>query len=134
MAAALLVLSLAHWQFWFSPQQHMKLPGKHDALMQALDQVPTEKSVIAPIRLISHIGRREHFHNLGLFAVNPDGAAQFEYVILDANERQYAPIITQDFFNSFYRNPNYKLIFSQENVFVFQRLGGESDWKIPPQK
>jgi uncharacterized membrane protein len=132
MAGALLVLSVAHWQLWFNPQSYMKLP-EHDILMQALDQVPPGKSVIAPIRLISHIGRREHFHNLGLFEKNPTGAAQFEYVILDANDRQYAPIITQDFFNSFYRNPNYKLIFAQQDVFVFQRLGGESDWKIPPQ-
>jgi len=132
MAGALLVLTLAHWQLWFNPQHYTKLP-EHDVLMQALEVVPPEKSVIAPLRLMSHIGRREHFHTLSLFLSNPTGAAQFEYIILDANERQYAPIITQDFFNSFYRNPIYKLIFAQQNVFVFQRLGGESDWKIPPQ-
>ena len=59
---------------------------------------------------------------------------RFEYVILDANEQQFPPPITQEFFDSFHKNPNYRLIFAETNVFVFQRLGGESDWKIPPSE
>lgn len=132
MAGILLAMSLAHWPTWFSPRQFQQLPH-HDVLIRAIDTVPTGKSVLASIRLLSHLGLREHFNNLSLFNSKPDCAEQFEYVILDANERQYPPFVTQEFFNHFYRNPKYHLEFAESNVFVFRRLGGESDWKIPVQ-
>lgn len=132
MAVTLLALSISHWFIWLSPQQYQKLPH-HETLLRAIAVVPPEKSVLVPIRLVSHIALRDHYTDINLFATNPNCAEQFEYVILDANERQYAPPITQEFFDSFARNPKYKLLLAEQNVFVFQRLGGESDWKIPVQ-
>lgn len=129
VAGGFLVLSLAHWILWFQPQQFQPLPY-HDTLEAALAIVPPDKSVLAPYRLQGNVSSREHFDMINRFMELPEYAAQFEYVILDANERQYPPPITQEFFNSFSRNPNYRLLFGQNNVFVFQRLGGESDWKI----
>ncbi len=130
MAVALLVFSIAHWFIWFNPQHYRRLP-QHAALLRALDSIPPDKSLIAPLRLQGHIANREHYHNIGLFPLKPDCAAQFEYVILDANERQYQPMITREFFDQFYRNQNYQLLSQDDNVFVFRRMGKESDWKIP---
>jgi len=132
IATALLVLSIAHWFIWFNPQQYRRLP-EHETLLRAIAIVPPHKSLSAPIRLLGSVAiNRDHYVcNTDLFNVKPDCAAQYEYVILDANERQYAPIITEEFFNRFARNSKYQLIFAEDNVFVFQRLGGESDWKVP---
>jgi uncharacterized membrane protein len=129
VAGGFLALCLAHWIIWFQPQEFRPLPY-HDALEQALAMVPPDKSVLAPFRLQGNVSAREHFDKLVRFTEAPEYAAQFEYVILDANDRQYPPPITQEFFDSFSRNPKYRLLFSAKNVFVFQRLGGEPDWKI----
>jgi len=131
VAAGFLVLCLSTWYLWFQPQQFRPLPYR-DVLQRALAMVPPGKSVLAPYRLQGPISDREHFDRIGRYGKRPEYNAQFEYVILDANEGQFPPPITQEFFDSFHKNPNYRLIFAETNVFVFQRLGGESDWKIPP--
>ncbi len=132
MVAGLAVLSLTHWFLWFYPAQYFQLPY-HDTLMRAIEKVPADKSVLVPLRLRGHVSSREHSDSLEWFQNQPEYAAQFEYVILNANERQYPPIITQQFFDSFYKNPAYSLIFAENNVFVFRRSGGESDWKVYPR-
>ena len=83
-----------------------------------------------PIRLYSHVGSREHYNNTTILVNLPDLTAQFEYVILDENERQYLPVVTKDLFDKFYRNPQYQRVFAEQNAFIFHRLGGESDWKV----
>jgi uncharacterized membrane protein len=132
MGVALLLLSAGHWFLWYFPQQYRRLPY-HEALVHAMAAVPADKSVIVPVRIQGHVTSRAHYDQLNYFVQNRPYAEQFEYVILDANERQYPPAITQEFFDSFYKNPKYKLIFHEQNVFVFQRRGGESDWKIRPR-
>lgn len=130
IAAVLLMLSLGHWFLWFNPQHYRALPH-HEVLLRAIAAIPPDKSAITPLRLQAPFATREHYNNIGCFLNYPDFAGQFEYVLLDANERRYAPIVTQEFFDRFHRNPKYRLIFAEQNVFVFQRLGGESDWNIP---
>jgi uncharacterized membrane protein len=131
MAAALVLLSVAHWFLWLQPQQYKKLPY-HDSLVRALAIVPDGKSVLVPPDLQGHVCGREHWHITEALVRKPEFAAQFEYIILDANERRFGPVVTQEFFDSLYKNPRYQLIFAEQNVFVFHRLGGESDWKVPP--
>lgn len=131
VAAGFLVLSVSSWYLWFQPQQFHPLPYR-DVLQRALDRVPPGKSVLAPYRLQGYVSGRKHFDRIGRYKKHPEYNLQFEFVIIDANERQYPPPITQEFFDTFARNPEYRPIFAESNVFVFQRLGGESDWKIPP--
>jgi uncharacterized membrane protein len=128
LAVALLVLCASHWFLWFYPHQYHKLPY-YDSVIDAIERIPPDKSVITSLRIQGHLTSREHYDHLGYFTTRPEYAAQFEYVLLDANDRQYAPVVTQEFFDSFYKNPRYQLIFAENNVFVFHRLGGESDWK-----
>lgn len=130
VAGGVLVLCLAQWVMWFHPQQLQPIPQR-DVLLRAVQAVPPGKSVLAPYRLQGYVSGREHFDRIGRFKQHPEYNAQFEYVILDANERQFPPPITQEFFDSFHKNPTYRLVFAESGVFVFQRLGGESDWRIP---
>jgi len=131
IGAVFVVLSLAHWFLWLQPQVYHRLP-RHDALERAITVVPPEKSVVVPIRLIGHVAARESVSELMAFQNRPRYAAMFEYIIVDANERQYGPPITQDFFDKFYRNPTYQMVFAEENVFVFHRLGPPPDWSSFP--
>ncbi len=131
-AVGLVLLSVAHWFLWFVPAQYRQRPY-HESLVTAIHLVPPDKSVIVPVRIQGHITSREHYDQLNYFVQNPAYAKQFEYVVLDANERQYPPIITQEFFDQFYKSPDYQLRFAQNGVFIFQRLGSESDWSVKPR-
>ncbi len=131
LAGLAVILCLSQWFLWLQPQLFVPLPHR-ESLLRALRVVPPEKSVLAPSRLQGWISAREHFGDLPRLVNNPPYAAQFEYVVLDANERQYPPAITQAFFDAFQTNQIYQLVFAENNVFVFQRRGGESDWKIQP--
>lgn len=131
-ATATLMFCLAHWFLWFQPQKFKAIPQR-EALLRAVAVVPPDKSVLVPDRLKGHVSSREHYDGINRFmGQQREYVAQFEYVILDANERQYPPIITREFFDTFRNNPKYQLVFAEQNVFVFQRLGGESDWKVQP--
>jgi len=130
MAAALVVLSLAHWYLWFNLSQYRRLP-EHDTLVRALQIVPRDKSILVPNSLPGHVCGRAHWDTIGAFQDQPEYAAQYEFVLVDVNERRFNPPMTREFFESLYRNPQYQLRFAENGVFVFQRSGGESDWKIP---
>jgi len=129
VALFLLAMPIAHWFLWFQPRYFRRLP-QHDVLVRALAVVPSESSVAAPQRTLAHLASREHYADLAIFNLWPRYAAQFDYVILDANERQYPPFVTQEFFDKFNRSTNYRMIFAEANVFVFQRQGPEAVWKF----
>jgi len=132
MGAGFACLCLAHWFLWFQPVRFQRLPH-HDTLVKVIEFIPPTKSVLAPIRLTAHFSSREHFDCVDRWTKLPAYCAQYEYVILDANERQFPPPVTREFFDAFHKNPNYRLVFSEQNVFVFQRQGEESDWKVQPE-
>lgn len=123
VAACLLLLSTAHWFLWFQPAQYRKMPH-HDSLVRAIQAVPRDRSILVPPPLQGHVCGRERWHIIGLFIERPELARTFEYVLLDANERRFPPLVTRDFFDSFYRNPDYELVFAENNVFVFRRKDG----------
>lgn len=123
----LLVLSLSHWHIWFSPSQFLKL-REHDNLVRALRAVPPDKSVLVPANLQGHASGREHWDNSAVLVQRPEHAAKFEYIVLNANERRFGLLVTQDLFDSLYRNPRYRLIFAEQGVFVFHRADANPDW------
>lgn len=121
MATGLLALSIAHWFLWYQPQHYRKLPY-HDTLKRAISRVPKEASVLSPFRVQAHFSGRARYDSINVFKTNPAYAADFEYVLLDANERQFPPAITQEFFNQFAKSPDYQPVFAENNVFVFRRV------------
>jgi uncharacterized membrane protein len=131
VACGLLVLSAAHWFLWFQPGYLRELPYQQ-ALNHAIESIPKDVSVLSSVRIQARFSGRPRYDSLNVFEHQPEYAKTFDYVLLDANERRFPPFVTQEFFDSFYKNPRYQLIFAEQNVFVFHRLGGESDWKAPP--
>jgi uncharacterized membrane protein len=129
--SALLLLAVGHWFLWLQWQQYIKRPY-HDSMMRAIHAVPPDAPVIVPVRFQGHIGGRARYDHLNYFNTKPEYAKQYDYVILDGNERQYPPFVTQEFFDSFYKNPQYQLVFAENGVFVFHRLGPASDWSVHP--
>lgn len=129
IAACLLLLAISQWFLWFNASQYRRLPH-HEALVRAIQAVPKDKSVLVPIPLQGHVCGREHWDVINRFEQKPEYAAQFEYVLLDANERRFPPAITQQFFDSFYKSTGYQLVFAEQNIFVFRRLGPSSNWSI----
>jgi uncharacterized membrane protein len=120
IACGLLTLSVAHWFLWFQLQVLRELPY-HDALNRAVQFIPKDASVLSSFRIQAHFSTRAHYDALSVFASQPEYAKGFEYVLLDANERRFPPLVTQEFFDSFYKNPVYHLVFAEDNVFIFQR-------------
>lgn len=131
LAAGLLALVVAHWFLWFQPAQFRRLPH-HNSLVGAIQAVPPQASVLVPPHLQGHVCGREHWHIIGTVESHPDFAAQFEYVILDARDRRFPPVVTRAFFDRFYRNPRYRLVWQENGVYVFQQVNWSSDWKVRP--
>jgi len=131
MVMALLALSLSQWTMWLDFNRFRKLPH-HETLVRALQVVPKDASVLVPRRMLGHVSQRAKWDVNGLFwdqirkaeprEIAPDYAYSFDYVIFDANERQYPPFFTREVFEQFQKNPAYRVVFGENNVFVFQRV------------
>ncbi len=124
LAGTFVALSIAHWFLWFNPSILHELPY-HDTLVRAIQLIPSKASVVGSSRIVGELSTRPHFDQYGVFSYNPELAKKYEYVLLDANERRFPPLVTQEVFDSFYKNAAYHLIFAENNVFVFQRVDGQ---------
>lgn len=118
-----LVLATAHWFLWFQPVMFRKLPY-HDTLVKVVRLIPRDAAVLSSFRIQAHFSSRARYDAISLFENYPEYARTFEYVVLDANERRFPPFITREFFDSFYKNPEYELVFAENHVFVFRRRDG----------
>jgi uncharacterized membrane protein len=123
LAAGIFLLAGAHWFLWFQPQMFRQRPY-HDTLTKAIRSIPPQASVLSSFRIQAHFSSRPRYDALSVFQNYPAYARSFEYVVLDANERQFPPFITREFFESFRNNPEYELVFAENNVFVFRRPDG----------
>lgn len=128
VAAGFALLAAAHWFLWFQPAMFRKLPY-HDSLVKAVRMIPRDASVLSSFRIQAHFSSRARYDALSVFQHRPEYAARFEYVVLDANERRFPPLVTREFFDQFYRSPDYQLVFAENNVFVFRRKDGGA--KLP---
>ena len=132
LAACLLLFSIAHWFLWFQPAEYMERPYQQ-SLERAIAAIPQDAPVISSTRTIAHLSKRPVYEAINLFKSIreiPEKISLFDYVLLDANERQYPPFITQEFFDAFYKSPKCQLIFAESGVFVFRRVGNESDRRL----
>jgi uncharacterized membrane protein len=120
LAAGLLALSAAHWFLWFQPAYFKKRPY-HATLVKAVQSIPPEASVLSPFRIQAHFSSRARYDAISVFQSQPEYAKTFEYVLLDANERQFPPFVTQEFFDGFDKNPEYEPVFAENGVYIFKR-------------
>lgn len=131
MAVALLLLALSQWLLWLSPQQFQQLP-QHSALTRALNVVPENASVLVQPKMLAHVSSRAKWDDLGVFwdrarklaprSIDPEHCKSFDYVILDINDKGFLNLVTPEAARAFYQHPSYKLVFAENNVFVFNRV------------
>ena len=119
-AAAILVLAVSHWFLWWQPAFVTELP-QHESIQAALRHIPADASVLVPARLLAHVSSRAKFDFIGCLTAEPAYAKDFEYVVIDANERQYGPPISQQFLEPLISKGEYELVFNQQNVYIFHR-------------
>jgi len=118
-----LSLAVTSWPLWLNLADYRPRPYYH-AQVAALELLPRGKSVVAPETMLGHLSDRERFNSLnGLFLYTHQDVFSYDYLILDGNDRVLEPWVTQEFVNKIASNPDYELIFNQQNVFVFRRLG-----------
>ncbi len=142
LAGTLVALCAAHWMLWLDLGRFEKLPY-HDTLVKALEFVPKDASLLVPRRMLGQASSRPKWDVNAVFwkeylgaeprSIPTDWGSTFEYVILDANERQYPPFITRDIFMQFYTNTTYQLVFNENNVFVFHHVQSPMPTTVAPQ-
>lgn len=125
LGAGLLALTVSHWYLWFRLPMFQPRPNQA-ALERAVAFVPRDAAVLSSVRIQGHFSDRPRYEAINRVQDNPAQAATFEYFVLDAHERQYPPFVTQEFFDSFHKNLAYQLVFAENGVFIFRRVGGGS--------
>ncbi|MCG3149454.1 MAG: hypothetical protein PCFJNLEI_02916 [Verrucomicrobiae bacterium] len=129
LALAVGAVSISSWIMWLNIGEYIP-HGYFPTLRRAAEQIPPEKSVVAPSTMLAHFAGREHpFHlmqfdpRLSMSATWPrEKLYTMDYVILDGNERRFPmELVTRDLVMSFHTNLNYELIFNDKNVFVYRK-------------
>ncbi len=130
----LLCLSLSSWTLWLDVNDYRR-PPQYAALREALSLVPPGVSVLAPQPALVHVANRWQFASLSHVLIterDPEKLFKYKFVILDANERRPPWNVPPEVVNAYSTNPNYELIFNQQNVLVFRRRGEDPLPPAPP--
>jgi uncharacterized membrane protein len=124
----LLCLSATQWTSWLNLNDYRQ-PPQYEALMESLMVVPQNASVLVPQTMLPQVSERWHFSTIQhwLFhrkPTDPPRIFQYQYVIIDRNERQvYWPIVPEEIVRAYATNPDYELVYNKMNVVVFRRKG-----------
>jgi uncharacterized membrane protein len=117
----LAVFAIAHWPFWFSPSQYGPLP-QYGAQLRARALIPPDASVlVAPHRMSAHFSNRLKFNTNTHLNNDPQRMWRFDWAFIDMNYASMLPPIPKETLFAFANNPDYELVFREENVFVFRR-------------
>lgn len=134
LATVALALAASHWFLWLDWSRFRPVPHR-DSLLRAIAVVPSDASVLVTSRMLAHVSNRPKWDNVDIlwsksnrggaganYHADPNYGYSFDYAILDGNERAFNPPGSmQEIFATLYTNTNYRLIFNENNVVVFQR-------------
>jgi len=115
------VISIAHWPFWFHPQEYQPLPH-YEAQVRARALIPPGVPVLyAPDREGAFFSDRSRFSNNIMVKDDPQQMFQYDWVYFDMNfARMYPPIPTSTLM-AFANNPDYQCLFAESGIYVFRR-------------
>jgi len=119
--ALLCAFAIAHWPFWFAPREYQPLP-QYEAQKRAREIIPTDASVlVGPQPLEGYFSSRLRIFGDDHARNDPKQMFQFDWVCFDMNYGFGLPQVPREMLIAFAQNPDYELVFSEMNVFVFHR-------------
>jgi uncharacterized membrane protein len=117
----LAVFAIAHWPFWFAPSQYQPLP-MYDAQRLAREIIPPDASVlVGPEMLVGPFSSRLKFTTNDRLNDDPRRMFEYDYAFFDLNYGGVSPPLSRETVVAFANNPDYELVFAEQNVYVFRR-------------
>ena len=128
LAAAMALLSLFGMKYWYRSEDYE--PKPYDAaLRRALAAVPPNASVMCPTPMLAHFADQPKVlsaYSLLVIDKRPERLAEFDYIILDGNWRNYEAIGQVQLVQLFNQEPQwqqrYRTVLNEQNVWVLQRM------------
>jgi len=130
----LVLLSVANRPLWFDPNDYRE-PPQYNSLRAALAQVPPRASVLVPQTMLTAVADRWTFNTIQYWLVTRNQPArlfQYKYVIIDQNEWRPTWKVPAEIIQQYTSNPGYELIFNEQHVLVFRRVGEDTIEGSPP--
>jgi uncharacterized membrane protein len=125
LSVLLVCLCVSHWILWFNLDEYQPAPQR-EALLQAINLVPKESSVLVPASLLAEAAPRWYALDPQYYLYikpQPEKILDYQYLIFDMNERQQP--IPPKLVEALAADRSYELLFNSQNVLVFRRAGGE---------
>jgi len=121
LPALLAAMAIAHWPFWFSPNHYQPLPH-YEAQLRARALVPPDASlIVGPNMILGPFSGRMSITANNLVNNDPQKMFQYDWAYFDMNYPWYVPPVPRETVAAFANNPDYELVFSEKNIFVFRR-------------
>jgi uncharacterized membrane protein len=121
LPALVCAFAIAHWPFWLNPREYRPLPH-YEAQKQARELIPPAASVlIGPQLMVGHFSDRLKFTTNDRVNNDPQKMFEYDWAFFDLNYRGYSPPLPEETVRAFASNPDYELVFSEQNVLVFRR-------------
>lgn len=118
------LLALASTALWFQPSRYHWGPFRA-ARTQAVEAIPHTASVFCPDNMIAHLTDRRAIHTLGglrFWHRDLNEIFDYDYIMFDGNFVAYDWQGQRQLFQLISTHTAYRLVFNQDNVFVFQRI------------
>jgi len=121
-AAGMLVAALMGIQFWYQAEDYRR-PPYQPALEQVVGTIPREASVVCPAPMVAHFAGHDRVTTVGFILQyqTPDAFANYDFIVLDGNWRDYAALKQRDALEWIQKTNLFDLVLNQQNVYVFQK-------------
>lgn len=117
----LAVMAVAHWPFWFRPYEYRPTPF-YEAQKRARQLIPPDASVlIGPQLMVGHFSNRLKFTTHDRVNDDPQKMFEYDWAYFDGNYPGYHPPLKPETVLAFANNPDYELVFAEQNIYVFRR-------------
>jgi hypothetical protein len=125
LCALALLLSVTDCGIWLVPWQYQRAPS-HEARVAAVKAVPLDATVLAPENMLAHFADHPALNSLlelRYYNRNINDLFDYDYIVFDANYASPDWRPQSQLFDFISKHSEYHLVFSRDNVFVFQRVG-----------
>jgi uncharacterized membrane protein len=125
LCTVLTLVALACAGMWLRPSEFRWSPTRA-ARQAAVAAIPRTASVLSPDNMLAHFCDHPAIHTLGglrYWHRDINQLFDYDYLVFDANFIAYDWQGQRQLFQLISGHPAYRLVFNQDNVFVFQRVG-----------